>query len=422
MNSVMWPILKREYSSRIRTKGFWIATALFPLLTLGFTMLPRFLAERTKSSPEAIRVVDVNGDFFPVLQGVLDSREESSDEPPIELEPINGRSLAEIQRELNDEAQKGVIQGYLIVDDSGLEESEIVYYARNPSSAITSDSMRAALREAMTKYRLTQLGVSGEAIDAAVKRVGFDVRKATNDPRDQASGISSFFMSIALAMFIYFTLIFYGVHILRGVLEEKSTRIVEIIVSSVRPFELMMGKILGIGAVGLTQIAIWATFAIVLSAPQVGALLSVAPEAMPRISTSALVFFPVYFVLGYFLYATIYAGIGSMFNSDEDAQQMVSFATMLLIIPMMLLMPVIKNPNGGLATGLSLFPFFTPILMYLRITIQTPPAWQIALSIGIMLVTILIMIWLVSKIYRIGILMYGKKPTIPEIVRWLRYT
>lgn len=422
MKSVMWPILKREYSSRIRTKGFWISTALFPLLTLGFTLLPRFLADRTKSSPEAIRIVDVNGDFFPVLKSVLDTQEDALGEPPIELEPMRGRTLAQIRRELNDEAQKGVIQGYLIVDDSGLAENEIVYFARNPSSAITSDGMRAALREAMTKYRLTQLGVSGEGVDAAVKRVGFDVRKATNDPRDQTSGISSFFMSIALAMFIYFTLIFYGVHILRGVLEEKSTRIVEIIVSSVKPFELMMGKILGIGAVGLTQIAIWATFAVLLSAPQVGAMLSVAPEAMPNISTQALVFFPVYFVLGYFLYATIYAGIGSMFNSDEDAQQMVSFATMLLIIPMMMLMPVIKNPNGGLATGLSLFPFFTPILMYLRITIQTPPAWQIALSIGIMLVTILFMIWLVSKIYRIGILMYGKKPTIPEIVRWLRYT
>ena len=422
MSSVMWPILKREYSTRIRTKGFWISTALFPLLTLGFTMLPRFLAERTKSSPEAIRIVDVEGDFFPVLEGVMKTRTESSDDPPVELENIGGRSLDQVRRDLNELAEEGDIQGYFIIDDSGLAESEIVYYARNPSSALTSDSMRAALREAMTKYRLMKLGVSGEGVDAAVKRIGFDVRKATNNPRDQTSGISSFFMSIALAMFIYFTLIFYGVHILRGVLEEKSNRIVEIIVSSVKPFELMMGKILGIGAVGLTQIAIWATFAVLLSAPQFMAFLSVSGDSIPRISTPALVFFPIFFVLGYFLYATIYAGIGSMFNSDEDAQQMVSFATMLLVVPMMMLMPVIKNPNGGLATGLSMFPFFAPILMYLRITIQLPPAWQIALSIAIMVVTILFMIWLVSRIYRIGILMYGKKPTIPEIVRWLRYT
>jgi len=172
----------------------------------------------------------------------------------------------------------------------------------------------------------------------------------------------------------------------------------------------------------LTQIAIWGLFAFLMTIPSLAAFVSIQRDAIPTISPVALIFFPVYFILGYFLYATIYAGIGSMFNSDEDAQQMVSVATLLLVVPMTLLLPVIKNPNGPLATSLSLVPFFTPILMYLRITIQTPPAWQIALSIAIMLVTILFMVWLVSKIYRVGILMYGKKPTIPELIRWLRYT
>jgi len=422
MRSPLWPILKREYLSRILTKGFWISTALFPLFTIGFTILPRILTDRTKSSPEPILIVDIRGDFFPVLRDVLDKAEDVEKSPPVKLEPVRGRQIAEIQRELNDRTEKGEIQGYMVIDDATVRDSEVIYFARNPSSAISSDLLRSSLRESITKYRLMRIGVRGPEVEAAVRRVGFDIQKASNDPEKRESGMSAFFMSFALTMFIYFTLIFYGVYVLRGVLEEKSNRIVEIIISSVKPFHLMIGKVFGIGLVGLTQIAIWTVFALLVTLPSMAALMSINREALPSINPVALAFFPIYFVLGYFLYATIYAGIGSMFNSDEDAQQMVSIASLLLVIPMMFLMPVIKNPNGNLAVGLSLVPFFAPILMYLRITIQTPPAWQIALSIAIMLVTILFMVWLVSKIYRVGILMYGKKPTIPELVRWLRYT
>ena len=225
-----------------------------------------------------------------------------------------------------------------------------------------------------------------------------------------------------MVFFIYFTLIIYGIYVMRGVLEEKSNRIVEVIVSSVKPFHLMLGKIVGIGLVGLTQIAIWVSFAALLSAPQLAMALSISSANLPKVSGVSLAFLPVFYILGYFLFATIYAGIGSMFNSEEDAQQFMGVANLFLIAPMILLMPVMKNPDGTMATALSLFPFFSPILMYLRIVVQTPPAWQIALSIGIMLATIVLMIWLVAKIYRVGILMYGKKPTIPEIARWLRYT
>ncbi|MEO8216733.1 MAG: ABC transporter permease [Acidobacteriota bacterium] len=422
MKSAIWPVMRREYLSRFLTKGFWISTALFPLLTVGFTVLPRVLAERTKSSPEAVRIVDTMGDFFPVLQAEIAKNHDSDEGPPIVQEPVAGRNLPELKHQLNVLAEKGKIQGYLIIDSKSIADSDLVYYARNPSSIVSSDSIRRALREAVIRYRLKKLGVSGPQVESAVQRVDFDVQKATNNPKQKESGISALFMSFALVFFLYFTLIFYGVYILRGVLEEKTSRIVEIIVSSVKPFELMLGKILGIGAVGLTQIAIWFLFALIMTVPQIAGVFSITRAAIPSISPLTLTFFPIYFILGYFLYATIYAGIGSMFNSDEDAQQMVSLASLLLVVPMMLIMPVIKNPAGGLAIGLSLFPFFTPILMLLRISVQTPPAWQIALSVVIMIATIVLMIWIVSKIYRVGILMYGKKPTIPELIRWLRYT
>jgi len=417
-----WPIIKREYLSRILTKGFWIGTAIVPLMIFGFTVLPSLLMSRTKSSPEPVRIVDALGDFFPVLQESLKKASAEEKNPPVQLEPLNGRSLDQVRTELNGKTEKGEIQGYFVIDQKVLDDNELVYFAKNPTSALSGDILRSSMREAVTKYRLAKLGLGGEAVESAIRRVSLEIKKATNDPNKQESGMATFFLSFAMVFFMYMPLIVYGIYILRGVLEEKSNRIVEIIVSSVTPFQMMMGKIIGIGAVGLTQIAIWGAFALLLSLPQLAALLSIKSGSIPSLSTASLVFFPVYFILGYFLYSTIYAGIGSMFNSDEDAQQMMGVANMFLIAPMMLILPVMKNPNGALATGLSLFPFFAPILMYLRINIQTPPAWQLALSIGLMLATILLMIWLVSKIYRVGILMYGKKPTIPELIRWLRYT
>lgn len=423
MRSPLWTILKREYMSRITTKAFWIATAIFPLLAFGVTILPPILAARSKTSPDPVRVVDLAGDFFPVFKMVaIRTTEDAASVPPIEQERLNGRSIDQVRKQLNDLAEKGEIQGYLVVDHDVLRTGEMIFYARNVSSAVTADWLRSASRRAITKYRLLKSGVPPNEIDKAIEKISLEIQKATNDPNKKESGLAALFMTFGLVMFIYFALILYGIYVLRGVLEEKSNRIVEIMVSTVKPFHLMLGKILGIGAVGLTQIAIWVTFATLFTAPQVAAALSISKDFRPAANVLALVFFPVFFVLGYFLYATMYAGIGAIFNSDEEAQQLAGAAQMMLVIPMMVLMPVIRDPNGTLSTVLSMFPFFTPILMYLRIAIQTPPAWQIALSIVIMLVTIFVMVWIVSKVYRIGILMYGKKPTIPEVVRWLRYT
>jgi ABC-2 type transport system permease protein len=422
MKRSIWPIMKREFKTRFFSKGFWISTALFPLLTFGMTVLPSRMAMKTKVSSDPVRVIDTVGGFYPVLQDVVKSSPVRTEVPPLEMEPVKGRSVEEIKRTLNDLAKANTIQGYVVMDEAAVKSGQIIMYARNPSGALGSGDMASAFAEALRRFRLQKMGVTQPGVTDAIKGIDFDVEKATNDPKDRQSGVAAIYMSVALVMFIYFSLIFYGVYVLRGVLEEKSNRIVEVMVAAVKPFDLMMGKIIGIGAVGLTQIAIWVTFATLLSAPSLAGLLMLSPDNRPSVSPLMLACFPMYFVLGYFLFATIYAGIGSMFNSEEDAQQMVSTASMLLVVPILFLGPVMKNPSGTLATVLSLIPFFSPILMYLRIAVEAPPLWQIGLSVVIMLVTIFVMIWIVSKIYRVGILMYGKKPTIPEIVRWLRYT
>lgn len=418
------PIIRREYIARITSRAFWISTALFPLLTFLMTVLPSLMAERSKSAPEPVAIVDQTGKFFPVLQDVVAHQKKEGDAPdtPIQKRDAAGVSTVELTRKLNRECESGALQGYFIIDEKALQNGELTFFARNPTSGISNNSLQRVVSRAVTKYRLMQAGYSGAAVDRAVERVSIDVKKATNDPKKQESGVAAFFMSFGLVMFIYFALIIYGIYVLQGVLEEKTSRIVEVIVSSVTPFQLMMGKILGICAVGLTQIGIWVASALILTAPQLAAALSISKDMIPTPSAPMLIFFPIYFILGFFLYSSIYAGIGSMFNSMEDAQQMASTANMLLIVPMLFLTVVIKNPNGPLSTVLSLIPFFSPVLMYLRIATQFPPLWQIGLSIAIMLASIVVMIWLVSKIYRVGILMYGKKPTLPEVMRWLKYT
>lgn len=424
INKRIVAVIKREYMTRIRTKAFWIGTALFPILTAALAFVPGLLAARSKGSSAPIQIVDMVGDFYPVLQtSVVQNASNEASAVKLQREEPAGRTPEQIRFALNERIeQQDDIQGYVIVDPQSLEKGEFVVYGKNPTGMMDADGFSRGLREAVVRYRLADLGIPDDKIVQAVERVSLDVRKATNDPSKEQSGIASLFMSLGLVFFIYIALIIYGMYVLQGVLEEKSSRVVEVIVSSVRPFELMMGKLLGIGALGLTQISIWLLSAVVLTAPSLLAAMSIAQGTISPPEPHVLAYFAIFFVLGFFLFATLYAGIGAMFNSMEDAQQVAGIANLLIIGPMLFLGPVLKNPESTLSVVLSLVPFFAPVLMFLRIAIETPPLWQILLSLGIMIASIMAMTWIVAKIYRVGILMYGKKPTIPEIIRWMKYT
>jgi ABC-2 type transport system permease protein len=222
------------------------------------------------------------------------------------------------------------------------------------------------------------------------------------------------------------TVLFYGQIILRGVIEEKSSRVVEIMLSSLRPFQLMAGKVLGIALVGFTQYAIWALFGLGASRYGKSVMVGFISEAQNfdfkfNIPPYIFIFFVVFFILGYFLYGTVYAAIGSMVNSEKEAQNLVMPVTMLLVVPLLLMVFIMKNPESTVSVALSMIPFFAPVLMLLRVCILLPPIEQLAGSILILFLTILLMIWLSSKIYRVGILMYGKRPSFKEIVKWMRY-
>jgi ABC-2 type transport system permease protein len=238
--------------------------------------------------------------------------------------------------------------------------------------------------------------------------------------KEGVSGAAIFATAVAMVMLLYAVVLIYGVAVMRSVIEEKSSRIIEVLLSSVTAKELLAGKILGVGAVGLTQILIWIIFAVAFAVSGMMAAKSFVSEI--HIPTAGFIFFGVFFLLGYFLYSAMYAAIGSMVTTDQEAQQMQWPAMVPIILAVFLMNPVIQQPNSQLAFWLSIIPFFAPLLMLVRVLVEEPPVWQLALCLGLMLATIYGLLSLASRIYRVGILMYGKRPTLPELRRWLRYT
>jgi len=229
------------------------------------------------------------------------------------------------------------------------------------------------------------------------------------------------------SFFLYFVLLVYGTQVMRAVLEEKTGRIVEIILSSVRPWELMLGKVLGVGAVGLTQLGIWLLSGLLIVSLGIPALVALIPagevpaeirEALPGVGVGA--FFLVCFLLGYFIYASLFAAVGAMCSSEEEAQQLQFPVVSLVIIPVILLMPVLERPETAFAVSVSLFPFFSPILMFARVAAGAAAWWEATLSVVLMTGTLFGTAWVAGRIYRVGILMQGKRPTVPELWRWLR--
>jgi ABC-2 type transport system permease protein len=281
-------------------------------------------------------------------------------------------------------------------------------------------TLERSVSKVMVSARLTAAGLDPESVGELTRRVNLRTMKLGAKGQETHDKGQGFLISYVFMMIIYMTVLMYGIYVMRGVLEEKSSHIVEVIISTVKPFELMLGKVLGIGAVGLTQMLLWSALGRALSAPAVLGANGLAGLELPTIPVSLMVFFVVYFVLGYLLFGTLYAGVGAAFDTEQDAQNFQAVITIFLVIPLVLIVQIMNQPDGALSIVLSLIPFFTPILMFLRMTLTQVPPLQIAASVVLMVGAILVMAWLVGKIYRVGILMHGSKPRLGDLLRWVR--
>jgi len=420
----IFSVVKKEYLQIVRTKGFIIGTILGPVVMAAFIVVPILLQFVSVDKQEKIAVVDASGQIFRELAAKLNQKLKDGSPRYLLEEVPPAADLDGMLEELNRKVLAKELSAYLYIPENVVEGAEVSYVSEHVSDFDKQGNINQALSRVVIEKRLRREGLDPGKIGEYMRPVKMATKKVTKRGVERDTG-GTFMISWFLVLILYMTVLFYGQIILRGVIEEKSSRVVEIVLSSMRPFQLMAGKILGIAVVGFTQYAIWVLFGIAASRYSKSILVRFFPQAagfpMPSIPAYIFVYFIVFFILGYFLYGTIYAGIGSMVNNEKEAQQLVMPVTMFLVIPVLLMMLVLRAPDSPLSVVLSMIPFFAPILMLLRICVLLPPFPQILGAVLILVLTILLMIWLSAKIYRVGILMYGKRPSMGEILKWVRY-
>ncbi|HEX9886634.1 MAG TPA: ABC transporter permease [Longimicrobiales bacterium] len=410
----VWAVIRREYLERVRSKWFILGTVGGPILLIGLMVLPILVAGRSESASRRVVVVDRTGVLYEAVR-------ENLEQGGYELERAERTDDDALARYVA-QATEGDIGGVLLLDDSSLERGRARYSARERPSPVRGLTLRGAVTQAALEVRL---GADDPGVEALLAGGELDVNvldsegAGFDDPRFMITYVGTFLL--------YMVILFYAVAVMRSTLEEKTSRIVEVVISSIRPWHLMLGKILGVGAVGLTQVAAWIGMGVLTGALGLPALMAARPELsqlgelrdiLPGAGYVAL--FAVFFVGGYFLYAAIYAAVGAMVNTEQEAQQIQMPIIFLLVTPLMFITEVIRDPGSTLSTVMSLVPFFSPLLMFARASTGSAPAWQVALSLVLVFATVVAVAWVAGRIYKVGILMAGKRPTLPELWRWVR--
>ena len=409
----VWAVIRREYLQRVRSKWFVAATVGGPLFMSAMIVVPAYFASQGSRDAREVAVVDGTGVLYERLAPQLaeagwDVREE--------------RWRVNVVTELREAADNNLLGGFLLLDELTLETGEGILYTKDRPSAIRQVTLRSTISRAALEYQLEQQGVDADAMLS-----GGELRIEMLSEEGADIEDPEFVVAYIGAFLLYMVIMLYAVAVMRATLEEKTNRIVEVIISSMKPWHLMLGKILGVGAVSMTQMGIWLLSGVLMFTMGLPMLISARPEMasmaeviefLPGFGLLAL--FVGYFVFGFFMYSGLYAAVGAMCNSDEEAQQAQWPILMLLIIPIVMVTNVIGNPNSTMAITLSLVPLFSPILMWGRVAGGGVPAWQIGLSFVLMLFAIFAIAWVAGRIYKVGILMAGKRATLPELLRWIR--
>ena len=421
----MFLIARREYVERVRSKSFLFITIFIPALMFAVTVLPSLISSRMAGASKHLVVVASDNQTADLIRDQL----ENGDSEDKEARAQSGNPLAKYQVDvdtksteserasLSQKVKDKELDGVIWATDDALAANKITYVTRDISNLNDTFGIRQLVSRAAHRIALEKKGMSAAEIDHALQPLSMD----TVNPTGAVAGnpLTAFLAVLALVMIMYMAVLLYGMNVMRAVLEEKTSRIMEVMLATATPNQMMTGKILGVGAVGLTQVAIWTISSTILT--QVAA--AAAAGALKGIITVRLaIYFPIFFLLGFVLFSAMYAAIGAMVNSEQEAQQLQFLVAIPLIASVVILVQILQNPSTQLSTWASIFPFTSPLIMFARIALDPQvPSWQIWLAIALLLVTVYGMMLLCGRIYRVGILMYGKKPTLPEIMKWIKY-
>jgi ABC-2 type transport system permease protein len=430
----VWIIAGREYFERIRTRGFMITTILIPVIMGGFIFGSFFLGSRT--APEIhIAVVSSDTQLALDLQTELERQQrqkeasarendenavtptQSKEQPNIIVDAIDPGPNTRANLDKDFEADD--IDGYLWITPAATPGARptFLYTPRSSSERSVKGLLSTAMEKVLIREQLTHRGIVASDAETMLQPVQIVAAQGPGH-EDHESAV----ISVSVLFFVmYLVIMLYGMNVARSIIEEKSSRIFEVMLATIRPEAMMAGKIIGVGAVGLTQVGIWLAAALTLAGASIAVHLG-GNTFHVSLTANQIVFFFVYFILGYLFYASIAAALGAMTNSEQELQQLNMFLVLPLLFCFFMLGTLISAPDSTLARVLALVPPFTPLMMYFRVSLGQPKAWEIVLSLVLTSASIIGIVWITSRIYRIGVLMYGKRPNLPEILRWLKYS
>lgn len=439
----MFAVMKREYLQAVRKKTFIIMTILFPFLMAGIMVLPALVMskgmgkkriavldgtgklESAFARPNEKEKVDPKEEARKAIEG--NSRRQLPQQITIEYVGKPGASLdaeskAYLKRLTRDDDAADKLEGVFVVPAAAVSDqaTQLTYYSRSATDLITQERVARLANKSLQSLRLSANGVKPDLVENLMRDIPVEAVQISRSGEKKTGGELNFIVAFIFGALLILPSFVYGQETMRGIVQEKTERVVEVLVSSVTPMELLTGKILGVAAVGLTQIFVWLSMIAAFAAFGAATMAVAGVNLSQFIRPVVFVYFFVFFVLAYLTYVCVYAIAGAVCNSEKEAQQFVMPIMMLMMMPWFLMMPIVMNPDAPFAVGFSLSPVFGPITMFVRTLVTEPPMWHVAASIAISLATILVFFWVTAKIFRIGILSYGKRPTIPELIKWVR--
>jgi ABC-2 type transport system permease protein len=417
-------VAEREFLERVRSKAFIISTVLIPVIMVGALVLPTLLGRDVGGERRMVVVDEGPPGVTDAMVAVLTAPREGRGGIRYEVEVVR-EPFESVRDALTARVQQKELDGYIHVPADVATSSSLGYRAREITNANVSEDIRRAASTAVQAHRLQAAGLDGSEVAALVRPVRTEAVRITARGEEEGSGAIGSMVAGMVAVWLMFMMIMmYGATIMTSVLEEKTSRISEVIVSSLKASHLMAGKIVGVGSTALFQVGIWVAFALLLftQAGTMAAMFGVSPQMLqalrlePAVGLALLLFF----LAGYFLYGSLFAAVGAASNSTEEAQQFVFPLQIPILIPLFFMMRVIQDPMGTAAQVLSWIPFTAPMVMPIRMAVTSIPLHQIVGSLAVVMLTVVAAFWVTGKIYRVGILSTGKKPTFRELGQWLR--
>jgi ABC-2 type transport system permease protein len=409
-------VARREYLEQIRGRAFRVSTILVPLV-FGLVIFIAYLAGRGSGVGKHVIVAAPRAALAEAIRSQVMSNKDAKT-----IVDVVAPATAADRAALVARVESKQVDGLLWVTAGTDGSVSATYTSQSSGDIVVSGRLESALNHALAMERMTARGMSTTEVDALLKNVSVETLQVGKGGAEvKSSGIGSYLKGYVMALLLSMTTMIYGMNVARSIIQEKTSRIFEVMLSIAKPGDMLAGKLIGVGAVGLTQILIWVVAGTaIVGSPIAGAALS--GQLSIHVSWVEGVLFALYFLLGFLLYASLFAGLAASCETEQELQMYTPLAALPIWLSFALIWLVINDPSSSLSVAASLFPATAPIIMMLRMGSQMPHPWEFAASIAIMMASIWIVLWISARLYRVGILMYGKRATLPELIRWLRYS